>query len=416
MVLDDSSSPPADASYEAFPTNDDFNEDLQREPSQIDVNLKDFPRPLPVLGALCGWGNKRLIYDTQANLKIATTSMQRRLTRDEVTAFTYLTAKEVRTMSYAVPMGVAASLWRAYDTRSTWKFPFYKASADFNPQELRVPVLGVILRDEFARSFWRMSRVMAYGTVGLCLTYAIALPYAASVWVVEALTDPRLKAYREFMENRQKQAKAQQTQQTTKTKQQVQQKDPYGQGSVNAGELWKNGQQVIGRGNTYGDDTSSTDSQLQESPSNTGYDQGGSKSSPAIDRYQSEAAPNNDRGTTSSQQFDSYDDASPTAPYPSSSNSNDNSGSAWDRIRSTTQDTTSSPPRSERARRERPSTKTPRGNSNETDGSSGFPSADQDRQLARSGAQRDFDDKLERERRGQNFESSKGSNADNDMW
>ena len=415
MVLDDSSSPTADASYDAFPTNDNFNEDSQLEPSQMDINLKNFPRPLPVLGALCGWGNKRLINDTQANLKIAMTAMQRRLTRDEVTAFTYLTAKEVRTMSYAVPMGVAVSLWRAYDTRNTWKFPFYKASADFNPQELRVPVLGVVLRDEFARSFWRISRVMAYGTVGLCLTYMIALPYAASVWVVEALTDPRLKAYREFMENRQKQAEAQQGQQTAKAKQQVQQKDPYGQGTINAGELWKNGQRAIGRSNTYGDDASPTDGQLQESSPNSGYDQSGSQSSPAIDQYQSPAVPSTDRGTASSQHFDSYDDASPTAPYPSSSDSS-NSGSAWDRIRNTTQDPMSSPPRSERARGRPSSTKMPRENSNETDGSSSLSSADQDRQLARSGAQKDFNDKLERERHGQDFGSSKGSSADDGLW
>ncbi|MCJ1327097.1 hypothetical protein MMC10_003763 [Thelotrema lepadinum] len=378
MVLEEPSSSINNTSYDAFPTTDNFSQDSEVNVRE-EIDLRNFPRPLPILGAICGWGNKRLLETAQRNLEVASKVMQRRLTHDETMGFVHMTAKEVKTMSYAVPIGIAVSTWRLYSTRNTWKFPFYTMPKEFNPEEARLPGIGQVLKGNFARIFWLASRVMAYTSLGLFVTYSIAVPYASSVAIVSALTDPRLAAYREVMEKKRQQGETQQSAERRRRK------DIYGQGSTDAGTLWKKGQEGISGDNTYGDNASPTGAQYPGSPPSDAFDQ-----SPVV--------PSTDRSTISSQPFDSYDDASPTATYPSSSSSSNNSGSAWDRIRQSTQDPTSSPPRAERASGGRSS------------------STNQDRQPTRNETQKEFDDKLERERRGENFGASKGSSGDDGLW
>ena len=427
MVLEDASSPSDESSYDAFPPVDNSTGDPRTKVVEMEVDLDlggSLPRPLPILGPFFGWGNRRLVTSLQANMQRIANATGRAPTKAETEAMAMITAKEVRTMSYATPMGVAAGVWRARNTQDTWRFPFYKMPEGFNPEIVKVPGVGILFTGPSAKYFWRMARGTAYCSVALFLTTWLVLPYASTVAAVSTTTDPRLKDFREALRQR-----IQENQWNNKRTAGSSPSDrptrSDGQWSSEVGNPWENrprtGEEFTGQ-----DDASPTGGQLSDTYKSKDYHQSGFWDTSAGDqgsqgRLQSrpamsekKASSNQGQNTneainpSSSQYFDTFDDASPTASYPPASRSSSTSGSAWDRIRQSSQNPTTSPAKSESTKGGKSYRNAPSDdNVNSQEGSS-FSSADEDRQLARSEAQKDFDEILERERQGSDFGSSGG--------
>ena len=231
--------------------------------------------------------------------------------------------------------------------------------------------------------------------------------YGVSVGVVGQIRDERLKALKESIVGRARTGQAK--------------KDViYGQGSRDVGELWRDHRKSLEVGG--GDDMSPT----ADDGVDVGFATEGEMSSrgsiednenPRKGSAWTRAAANANKKTAPPRPEDFYsaqDDASPSAENMSDASdaSRPPAGeSAWERLRREANSNTSDTSRS-RARRSRMTQRPAREEQPAGGDSFSFSSVDQDRSLAKEEAQRVFDERLEKERRGGDF----GSGNEEKRW
>lgn len=114
-------------------------------------------------------------------------------------AMTFYTAKQLAIMSYGAPLGLAGAFWRAYTTRTSFRFPFYKPDlAKFSFDAFPTTKLAVV-RGPPAMMVWHGLRYLTYGYIGKVIGEILLGSYGASVALVGEMQDSRLKSYIEEM-------------------------------------------------------------------------------------------------------------------------------------------------------------------------------------------------------------------------
>ena len=299
--------------------------------------------------------------------------------------------------SYGPPIGVAGGLWRCYDTRKTFRFPLWQPKIKVD----QFPPMIPLLTGPRAALAWHMARMTAYGTIGNMLGQAFFGVYAASIAGQGEATDPRLKELGDA--NRQR------------TRERL-------------GGLSKSGKNSPTRGREINEryaEESETPDDASPSGGNYGNDTSGSDQDRDIpilpDRISREAGQYSKSQWPVAQPVKSvpqYDDSSPTGGSGVQEDIAQDQGSAWDRIRRgastgvTKTPTDSWPasdnsPQTESAWSKRQNSAKQEGGLDSEDGYS-FSTSEAERHLAKQEAQKEFDAKVERERRGGDFSSNGG--------
>ncbi|EKG19285.1 Proteasome maturation factor UMP1 [Macrophomina phaseolina MS6] len=172
MVLDEatnaSSAPPDGFADNAYPSDaDPYSSSSSSSPSNqpsaaFQIDLNDFPLPPPILGPLVGYPRQRVATNVAEYLKAASHVLRRPLSEDEAKALTYHTARASSTSAWGASAGALAALARCYQTRHSYRFPFWNPSKaeGWNPE-----VLGP-LRGAAARAVYQALRVPPYWTSG----------------------------------------------------------------------------------------------------------------------------------------------------------------------------------------------------------------------------------------------------------
>lgn len=272
-------------------------------------------------------------------------------------------------MAYTSPLAFAATYGLELTTRPKFGFPFYNPK----PPKFNSKKFPGLPEGRYSFWAWQGTRVLAWYVASKTAISIVAMSYAISVYSANSGSDNRLETYRREIARRAG-ASARNGQQR----------------GIPQGPLGQPHQQYPQQ--KWEEPTSRTEPGAWASPEQT------EKAAPP-----SWAAPQNPQtGHQESYNQDPYvfDDASPVAPSeqsnPSPQVSSQQGGSAWDRIRGQAQAARSQPGSWAKKRQDE---MTSRGAQDGT--SYNYSSADEERAYAKDQAQKEFDEMLERERRGQ---------------
>ncbi|KAE9377076.1 hypothetical protein N431DRAFT_436319 [Stipitochalara longipes BDJ] len=410
MVLDNASaSNSSDAFADSAPSSDaDPYSDSQPDASMnYHIDARKFPQPIPIIGKLLGYNEQFYSKSIQARVKTISEILERPPTQEEATAIAYYTTKSISIYSYGAPLGFAAGLWRAYESRSTFRFPFYQPNPEkFTPDRFP-PGLGFI-KGIRAIACWHAARASGYAAMGIIFSQIIFVSYAATTSAVGELSDKRLKAVTAAIQARaQKQRGALPGMQgTTKL--------------PNGGQ--PAGTQHDSKDGLSQDDASPTGGIFEEentagSSGTFGGSIGGSTQSKGQWAGRGAPLPVQQRSEeTDAQPFDAWDDASPTGDQGvKESTASTPHGSAWDRVR---RGEKAAPIPSKSGRRPQSNQSPWARQQNETqkeqkEGSTmgdsfAFSKTEEERTYAKEEAQKEFDARVERERSGGNFSKGDG--------
>ena len=422
MVLENASdSTQKDSLYDSAPPSDDdpYSSSETISKGNYNIDRSQFPKPIPILGPLFGYNDQLFAKVLQRKVQNGSTALKRPLSQEEASAFAYWTAKQISIMSYGAPLGVAAGFWRAYSTAPLFRFPFWQPNLE-KLQTDAFPPKFPIIRGNRAVFAWHIVRGLAYGAGGNLIAQILFGSYSMSVAAVGELSDPRLKAMVEAV------------------RQQAQQKrgslpNPTGRqpGTVDGIQT----QRGMGMGRSQQDDASPTggmfgdenETLAQESNNNVsevnvGDERADERRGPGLPSSKPIPAPRN-VPETESQPFDAFDDASPTGGQGLASDTStpQSSGSTWDRIRRGEKTAPSSKPgsgwqngrgqqqsgQSAWSKQQRDTQREQKEGSMMGD-SFAFSKTEEERNYAKEEAQKEFDARVDRERRGGDFSQGSG--------
>ncbi len=196
MVLDDVHPVGSGGFSDDAPDSDsDPYSSLESSSSAVVLDTSQLPRPFPILGPIFGYNSQLLSKLVNKRIEAAVKMLDRPATEDEATAIAYWTAKQIAVTSWGAPLGIAAGVWRAYQTSDTFRFPFYKPEPN-TFRALAWPSARVaFLSGPRALAAWHATRVLAYGLMGSFVGRILLTSYGMSVSTVGEITDPRLKSY-----------------------------------------------------------------------------------------------------------------------------------------------------------------------------------------------------------------------------
>ena len=342
--------------------------------------------------------------------------VRRRLRQEEVDALAYHFVNGMRITSFAFPIGIVAGCAQGYRTSENFTFPFWqpKKSSWFNPDKLG-PLTG-----REARYAWSIARYTAYGFVGCVIATVFFGSYSVSVTGAGRATDPRLKDFNQALKARVQEARNDVTpiEQGQRRPITSQEGGMDSQVQKARGVLERSRERQSQKSVTVDDDMSPTSGAWaaddQSSRSSTDGDlmsddqmrqQTRQDRRQRIDRA---TLPTKNRDSTVdtnnvTSQPNSSDDASPQTGADSQKQLP--AGSAWERIRKEASAGHKKPSQEQRQGRtagwgsvQREQQQDP----TQGDGFS-FSNSEEERHLAKTEAQQDFDARLERERQGGDF-------------
>ncbi|KAI9729420.1 MAG: hypothetical protein M1818_008527 [Claussenomyces sp. TS43310] len=409
MVLENTSDKISDSFTEDAPASDAdpyaSSQAGSSEARSIPIDVSNFPKPMPLFGPLSGFTNQFLSRMIQARIQASTHVLKRPITEDEASAIAFWTAKQLSITSYGTPLGVGGATWRAYASRKSFRFPFYQPDlASFNANAWPA-TKRTILSGLRATSAWHATRFLAYGIVGNYVGQVLLTSYAMSVVTVGELGDPRLKDYVKGLRENAKH-------------------------NVERGRRGSPTPLLPPKGSPDTlDDASPTGSAYGDAaPEAEALGDQEMQTQEARQRPHPRSSPTKNNATTfqmdktapQPQSFDQdFDDASPTGGQGTYLDTESSSGSAWDRIRHQASAPTESNSGSssswpagrgqaqassrggwinarKNAQKETQSPST-------SDDPFAFSNSEEDKQLAREEAQKEFDARVERERKGGDF-------------
>lgn len=369
---------------------------------------------MPILGSLAGFNDQFFTKMFALRVQTRTQLIGRPPTQDEASAMAFWVAKQVSLYSYGTPVGLVGGWWRAWGTRNTFRFPFYQPNMETFEPRIFPPRLG-FLSGNRALMAWHALRFAAYGGAGQYVGQILFGSYSMTVASVGEMQDNRLKD----MNN----AVRAQARKRNGALEQVQVGKP---GATSAQQtstvaVGRNEQQddASPSGGMYFDEGRESGSIPDErmGGGNIQQDQSRKKGWPVS------RAPSQPSSTQEprEQQFEDFDDASPTGGQGPRADTA-SSGSAWDRIRSgsntrpsgqregsawpTNSDTPASQSgQSAWSKLQNYNQEEPRQSSAD---SFTYNKKEEERSLAKSEAQKEFDARIERERRGGDFNSGNG--------
>jgi hypothetical protein len=377
MVLEEVKSEP-DGFSDSPPSSDNDPYSSPESGPGIDyhINSETLPQPMALFR---GRASYNAFFNAQLTRRIhnAATRLGRPPTQEEVDSLAYWTAKQLSLISYGPPIGYAGGLWRAYATRKTFRFPFY--TPKFEHKGLAWPSSTIkILSGSMAVKAWHGTRAAAYFMLGRYLGLVLATYYSLNVVGFGERLDPRLKEYVQAVDREVKAVRGQ---------------------------------------------FPSTRSISKEPPRNPTMPWPEQSREPQPN--QAEDSPDSPQTEGQLWGFDTDYDGNSPADGKRTENIGTTEGSAWERLRQ--QGTSqagknhgsgwlsgrgqqSSPPRqSELSRNRSPSQQDPNSQGDSAaEESFAFPKSEEERQLAKEEAQKDFDSRVEQERKGGHFDSGKG--------
>ncbi|KUJ20435.1 uncharacterized protein LY89DRAFT_640003 [Mollisia scopiformis] len=384
-----------DSFSDGAPSSDYDPYQNEQNPVTYHIDYSHFPKPIPIFGRLFGYNDAMVSQLVQRKLDNATKLLNRPVTQDEATALAYFSAKQVSIMSYGSPAGLAGGLWRCYATIDTFQFPFFKPDLEKFRFDKFPSTRAPVLRDLRAIAAWHMVRAASYSTVGITIGNILFGSYAASVTVAGEMLDTRLKTYVEAIRERQRQNIPQGTKgsqpQTGQT------------GTISTG----------GSKLPYDQSPAGIFGQADMTPSSGTYDSG-VQVQPQRRQWplprqippQAPQAPADDQAKP----FDMFDGASPTSGQGMMGDITpaQPQGSAWERLRRG-EKPAAAPSTTTYQQQQRQTQREQRDGSTIGDGYT-FSRSDEERSYAKEEAQKEFDARIELERRGGDF------NAGNKRW
>ncbi|KAL1646918.1 hypothetical protein SLS58_003054 [Diplodia intermedia] len=334
------------------------------------INLNEFPRPPPIFGPLVGYPPARGAKTVAETTKAAAHVLRRPLTEEEAKALTYHVTKANSTAAYGASAGALLAMARCYQTRQEFKFPFWNP---WSIQGWKPDSLGP-LKGQMARTAYHLLRIPPYWFMGAFTAAVISQAYGNVIATVAMSQDQRLKALNEAI------------QRLSKNRSGLPSRQP----PPNAPHPTPVSQSG---GNDMYDGMSPASGAYTDSPVSSDSRTFPDSSQDAVPRWGQDQSAGQTR---------SYDDASPTGGLgPIDSGVSSTGGSAWDRVRQQAS-SAQGPSNGSSAPWARPTQREQRTGSTLGD-SFTFSSSDEERQLAKAEAQRDFDDRIEKERSGADF-------------
>jgi hypothetical protein len=177
------------------PSDDDAYGSGSDSPRKVLLSMEGLPKPMPIFGRLFGYNEKMMAKAMQFKSDNASTVLGRNLSTDELNAFAYWTAKQISIMSYGPPLGTIGGAWRAYNTRDTIRFPFYQPNMETFNKEIFPNARFPMLRGNRALYAWHALRTFWYVVAGEFFSQMFFGSYSMSVTAVGEMSDPRLKPY-----------------------------------------------------------------------------------------------------------------------------------------------------------------------------------------------------------------------------
>jgi hypothetical protein len=393
MVLEDTYTPTGqgDSLDQSAPTSDeDPFATSQDGVTRYHID-KSLLRPFPIVGRLLGFNEKTLDKLLQLQLKDVQRHIGRPATQEEVDAFSYWAANQLSISSYGTPLGIATGSIFAYRGAGTFRFPFWQPNLDtFNPSSL------AIFKGNRAIMAWHATRLLAYSAMGAAFGNFVFQGYSAASSAFGLFHDERLKGMQDVLRKKM-------DQRFTREKTPLR----HGRGTWSpTGDANPTG---AGLENKNGGGGMSDNIPRQEAvPAKSRHP--GSNSLPQTETQEAQ-----DTG------FALFDDASPTGGQGvSADTAPQQGGSAWDRLRRGGKPIQKNQTRLNRpAESAQPSSQSSwaklqnasrQEQRNGTDGGESFTVSEtsEERERARSKAQKEFDAQVERERQGGQFSDSQG--------
>jgi hypothetical protein len=392
MVLQD---PPSEGfSEEPRPSDNDTYSSNSVSPSgtrRYPYDSSQFPQPIPIIGPLLGYSDSVIRWRIDDTLKFAEKRINRRLTPEEATALASHLYGAEQTRSYTSAIGVALGIWRWQATMSTNAYPLHTPKPEsINPNKfafIKGP-MAQTARHAFRFGLWTTFAMFVGGFVGGLYSQPIAARAAAQ--------DPRLDDLKQVIRS-----SFEKEEQGRRGQRQGQNADGAGAQSLPP---------HAGAPRPWGRTPPPPPKPVPAPPTDDMSPTAGNEAWPTSD-YQADSGFASEtvgrqqpqpRAQTPQQIWqqrsqprrtanDDEDDASPTGGMFQDEAENQSSGSAWERLRrggSPARDSSS-----ERGQRE---------DSNLGD-SWTFTETEDERKRAQEQAQREFDERLERERQGKDF-------------
>ena len=425
MVLEDASTAPPSSDYDLYGgSNPEY---LESRPSgfirvndtepAIYVNGANLPKPLLMTSSHgVAQAYEKAIHDlVQASSKV----LQRPLTQEEADAIAFHYAAGMRISSYGMPLGAVLGALQFRRGMRTFRFPFrtpFKEGSRFSPDQFGP------LRGAQARTSWHFLRLGAYLAFGSYLGRYIAISFALTSVMSAHNKDPRLKQYREAAQKRSREMRQQRGEAATQQRSTMEEAQRAGQKGESL-EMWRMRKRAeveeARRRQASGgavDDMSPTGGAFEEETrmQTDGFvrddwqaPQSDNTTQPWQDRTSNTgSAPTNPSSATSRPQRPANSSSQQSSSTPKQS------GSAWDRLRqgamSNSTGSTSSSQSSSRAARSNTSRSSQSNSSTSDSDSFSFSQGYEDKQLAKSEAQKEFDARIEREREGKDFDDGRG--------
>ncbi|PQE17623.1 endo-13 -beta glucanase protein [Rutstroemia sp. NJR-2017a BVV2] len=400
MVLENSSAAlPKEESFDSVPASDsDPYAAAGMDPGETyTVNPTNF-HPMPIFGPMLGYNEKVYAQVLGARIASANNMLKRRVTPEEMTALSQHTGKQLTIVSYSTPLGIAGGLYRAYSTASTFRFPFYQPNPETFNATTFPTTRNAMFRGSRATIMWHLLRYNAYVIIGKMVSNLFFGSYAASVTAVGEISDPRLKDLVKAMKEHSSERSGRQL------------PSPAGipRPPMRPGQYPPQPQSQ----KTAQDDASPTGGMANyEEPTTTeSWPQEQTRSTPQMERWKTEPQPQQASSQQEEKSFDMFgDDASPTSGQgmqSDMSSSSQSSGSAWEKIRRG-QKPEPKQNTSGWGKLQKNTQKEQREGSTMGD-SFTFSKTEEERSLAQMEAQKEFDARVEKERRGGDFSSGSG--------
>ena len=153
-------------------------------------DASNMPRPIPVIGPFIGFSERALRFKADTTLKFAEKKLGRTLHPEEAQALAFHIYKLEKSKSYYAAGGAAAGAYRWYATMSTYNYPFYKPKIESIDPNKFGPIKGPAAN--MARQTWRFGLyALVAGQMGNIIGQLIAQPIAA----METSKDPKLEQF-----------------------------------------------------------------------------------------------------------------------------------------------------------------------------------------------------------------------------
>lgn len=424
MVLEEAARPTESFGSDAPPSNDvdpyaDRNPPFTstREPnyasvardasqSKIFVNVATLPKPFSLFGSR---PHPPVLVDSiQDSCRFAQQVLGRPCTQEEANAFAYHAAKTYRVASFGSPLGMAAASVQFFRTRETFRFPGWSPLSE--KSSFSKDRLGP-LRGPAARIGWHTMRLASYWLLGSVVGAVFFGSYAVSLSLAGRATDPRLKEFSDKLRQMQKDGVSTQAIRRQQDADSTTQEETFEQRRQRRAVQDRSRESAQSRGpaqtskqTSDWDDASPTGGAFSNDYGDSSSDTGILNDSQMIQRQTQQQA---DAYSSSAENRSSTVSSSNAAPQRPSANrqaanqgegaASAPSGNSWERLRQ--QAASGTPTISGTPRRSREQSE---------DDSFSFSQGEEDKQLAKSEAQRDFDARLERERTGRDFDEGNG--------